>query len=28
VRAGTDKMPMSEALDLSTIGMSIWEPRS
>jgi hypothetical protein len=28
VRAGTDKMSMSEALDLSTIGMSIWEPRS
>ena len=27
VRAGTEKMQMSEALDLSTIGMSIWKPR-
>jgi hypothetical protein len=27
-RAGTDLMPMSEALDLATIGMSIWVPRS
>ena len=26
-RAGTERMPMSEALDLSTIGMSIWKPR-